>query len=83
MANESIKRPIRGFMARSFSGRTIADDSDIFALGFGNSLFAIQLVSFVEGEFAIEIDGSELELANFKSIDALATLVQAKLDTRA
>jgi methoxymalonate biosynthesis acyl carrier protein len=82
MTDDSIKAPIRGFMTRSFDGRTLADDDDIFALGFGNSLFAIQLVAFIEGEFDVEIDGDDLDMSNFKSIDALARLVQSKVNSR-
>ncbi|WP_437321796.1 acyl carrier protein [Sorangium sp. So ce385] len=67
-------------MSRSFNGRALGDDDDIFSLGFGNSLFAIQLVAFVEREFNIEIDGSDLDMANFKSINAIAKLVRSKLD---
>lgn len=82
MASESTKSPIRDFMSRSFAGRALADDSDIFELGFGNSMFAIQLVTFVEGQFDIEVDGTDLDMANFKSINAVATFVQSKLDAR-
>ena len=83
MSDQSIKTPIRAFMSRSFEGRELADDDDIFALGFGNSLFAVQLVNFVEGEFSIEIEGADLDIANFRTINALSTLVQAKVRSRA
>ncbi|WP_437283013.1 phosphopantetheine-binding protein [Sorangium sp. So ce375] len=83
MPDDSIKGSIRTMMSRSFNGRALGDDDDIFALGFGNSLFAIQLVAFIEREFNIEIDGSDLDMANFKSIDAIAKLVQSKLDSGA
>lgn len=65
-------------MSRSFKGRDIADGDDIFALGFGNSLFALQLVAFVESEFEIEIDTEDLEMVNFRSVDAVASLIERK-----
>ena len=40
MFDDRIRSPIREFMSRSFQGRKLRDDDDIFALGFGNSLFA-------------------------------------------
>ena len=52
MADESIMSPIRDFMSRSFQGQAVQDEDDIFALGFGNSLFAYQLVMFVERRFS-------------------------------
>ncbi len=81
MSDDSIRSPIRSFMSRSFKGREIADDDDIFALGFGNSLFALQLVAFVEGEFGIEIESEDLEMTNFRSIAAVSSLVTRKRGT--
>jgi len=79
MANDTIRIPIRGFMSRSFDGRAVNDDDDIFALGFANSLFAMQLVAFVEGQFKIEIGSDDLEIDNFRSIAAISALVERKM----
>lgn len=79
MLAESIASPLRQFMARSFDGRPLADHEDIFALGFANSLFAMQLVAFVEQQFGIEIDSDDLEMDNFRSIQAISRLVERKL----
>ncbi len=70
-------------MARSFKGRDIADGDDIFALGFGNSLFALQLIAFVESEFTIEIESEDLEMSNFRSVDAVSSLVERKREQSA
>lgn len=70
---------IGAFMSRSFQGRQFADNDEIFSLGFGNSLFAIQLVAFVEREFGIEIDSEDLDMENFHSIQAISGLVERKL----
>jgi methoxymalonate biosynthesis acyl carrier protein len=81
MIEETIATPIRTFMSRSFDGRTVADEDDIFALGFGNSLFAMQLVAFVERQFDIEIESEDLDMSNFRSIQAISSLVGKKLTT--
>lgn len=80
MFDDRIRSPIREFMSRSFQGRKLRDDDDIFALGFGNSLFAYQLVMFVEGRFGIEIGSDDLEMVNFRSVEAISSLVERKLD---
>lgn len=74
-----VKTPIRVFMSRSFDGQTFADQDDVFALGFGNSLFAMQLVNFVEKEFGIEVEAEDLEMSNFSTIEAISQLVERKL----
>lgn len=78
MLDETIASPIRNFMSRSFDGHTIGNDDDIFALGFGNSLFAMQLVAFVEDQFRIEIESEDLEMDNFRSIQAISRLIERK-----
>ena len=48
---------IRTFMSQTRSrAQTSPTTDDIFALGFANSLFAMQLVAFVERQFGIEIE---------------------------
>jgi len=79
MAEERTTTAVREFIQRSFHGVEIASGDDIFALGFANSLFAMQLVAFVEKEFAIEIDSDDLDMDNFRSIDAISALVERKL----
>lgn len=78
MTKEAIAVPIREMMQRSFEGRSLADDDDIFATGFGNSLFALQLVTFVEQKFNIEIDSEDLDIENFRTIRKIADLVERK-----
>lgn len=41
-------------------------------------MFAIQLVEFVEGAFGIEVESEDLEMENFRSIDAITALVERK-----
>ena len=57
----------------------VGDHDDIFARGLVNSLFAMQLVMFVEREFSIVAERRDLDIRNFCSIAALAAFVEAKL----
>lgn len=78
MTAESIKPPIREFLAKHIRGHDLKDDDDIFAQGFVNSLFALQLVMFVEQSFAITVEDEDLTLDNFRSVNAMAGLVAGK-----
>jgi len=82
MSDQTVLEPIRSFLSRSFESRQMRDDEDIFALGFGNSLFAMQLVDFLEREYGIEIDSEDLELKNFQTVQAIGDLVNRKLSAR-
>lgn len=73
-ANERIK----DYFSRTVAV-TLADDADIFHLGLVDSLFAVQLVMFVENEFSIVAEREDLNIRNFCSIAALTKFVEAKL----
>ena len=51
---------------------------DYFASGRVNSLFALQLVLFVERRFGLVVEPEDLDLANFRSITAIASFIAAK-----
>jgi methoxymalonate biosynthesis acyl carrier protein len=69
---------IKAYFSRTVHA-PIADDADIFELGLVDSLFAMQLVMFVENEFAIVAQREDLHIRNFCSIAALTKFVEAKL----
>ncbi|MFD9903983.1 phosphopantetheine-binding protein [Streptomyces sp. NPDC059063] len=74
---ERIRERTREYLRTSLA-RTIADDEDIFAAGLVNSLFAAQLVLFVEDGFGITVENDELEIAHFSSVDAVTAFVTRK-----
>ncbi|MEM7352907.1 MAG: acyl carrier protein [Acidobacteriota bacterium] len=69
---------IKQFLSRYFRNHELQDDEDIFALGFVNSLLAMQLIAFVEKEFSITVDDADLDLDNFRTIDAIDALIERK-----
>ena len=81
MPNDARSGEARGRI-RAYFGRTIpkpvGDSDDIFDLGLVDSLFAMQLVAFIESEFSITAEREDLDIANFCSIDALTAFVEAK-----
>lgn len=72
------KAKIKAFLARFIGNHCLQDDDDIFALGFVNSMFAMQLVLFVEQEFQIAIENDDLEFDHFRTVNAIAALVERK-----
>lgn len=75
---ETIETQVRTFLAKYFQNVELQSDQDIFALGFVNSLFAMQLVMFVEKEFNISIEDEDLDIDNFRTIQAIIALIQRK-----
>lgn len=75
---DSIKESTRNFLSKYFKNYDLKDDEDIFSLGFVNSLFAMQLVMFIEKDFNVTVDNEDLDLKNFKTINSIADLVERK-----
>ncbi|GIO74023.1 MAG: acyl carrier protein [Paenibacillus dendritiformis] len=75
---EESKAKIKEFLCRFFRKRELQDDEDIFELGFANSLFAMQLVMFLEQEFTIRIENQDMDLDHFRTINRMAGLIAAK-----
>jgi methoxymalonate biosynthesis acyl carrier protein len=69
---------IKEFLSRFFKNHELQPEEDIFALGFVNSLLAMQLVAFVEKEFGIRVEDEDLDLDNFRSINAISSLIARK-----
>jgi methoxymalonate biosynthesis acyl carrier protein len=75
---EQTQTKIKEFLSRYFKNHDLQPEEDIFALGFVNSLLAMQLVAFVEKEFGIRVGDEDLDLDNFRSIQAISNLVARK-----
>ncbi|HEX2645013.1 MAG TPA: acyl carrier protein [Thermoanaerobaculia bacterium] len=75
---DQTQEKIKEFLSRFFRNHDLKAEEDIFALGFVNSLLAMQLVAFVEKEFGIKVEDEDLDLDNFRSINAISSLVARK-----
>ena len=70
--------PVRTNLLAFLEQRTetvIEPDLDLFASGLVSSLFALQLVVHIEQSFGVAIGGSDLQLDNFRTVNAMAALV--------
>ncbi|HEX8572382.1 MAG TPA: phosphopantetheine-binding protein [Allosphingosinicella sp.] len=79
MSRDEVRRKVGEFMSRAMGGRRVGADDDIFAMGFANSMFAMQLVQFVESQFDVTIESEDLELENFSTVERVTALVERKL----
>ena len=80
MTIEEIKNTIRVFLSKYLEESKLEDDTDLFSSGLVNSLFAMQLVLFVEKNFAIVVGNRDLDFENFTTLNAISALVYRKLD---
>lgn len=74
----SHKQKIRSFLLKHICKKDLQDDDDLFGSGLVNSLFALELVLFIENEFSISVENEDLNPDSFKSINAIASLIERK-----
>lgn len=69
---------IRNYILENINVPALDDDFDIFEAGIVNSLFAIELMTFLEKSFAIKVTMDDLDMQNFKSVNAASQFVLRK-----
>jgi acyl carrier protein len=80
-----IQNRLRQFLAEELQAPEdkLGDDYPLITDHVIDSLGLLQIVSFVEGEYDIEVQDDELVPDTFGSIAAIAKLVEAKLAEKA
>jgi acyl carrier protein len=75
---QSTKETIRNFILDSINIPGLNDDDNLFESGIVNSLFAVQLMTFLEKSFNIEVTMDDLSMENFESVNATSSFVERK-----
>ncbi len=78
MNKEKITTTVREFLCQFISETNISDDQDLFQSGLVNSLFAMQLVIFLEKEYGFQVANEDLDIKNFRSLSAISGFVIKK-----
>jgi len=78
METNNINEKIKKFLQKHIKKTDLKDDDDIFKTRLVNSLFAMQLVLFVEKEFNIKVEQQDLDLKNFNSIISIVNFIARK-----
>lgn len=78
MSENETKERVRSFLSTYLRDKHLREDTDLFASGLLSSLFAMELVLFVEEEFSIVVENEDLDLDHFCSIRAITRFVEKK-----
>jgi acyl carrier protein len=75
-----VRRKVREFLTHEivFDARELSDETPLLN-GLVDSVGLMELVSFIEDEFAVPIDFSDVEPTNFRTVNDIARLVANKL----
>lgn len=70
------KDKIRAYLADTFSITDVADDASLIEGGHIDSMQALELAMFLDGEFGLNLDTDDMVVENFDSIASMDALVQ-------
>ena len=77
-----MRDKIRGMIENNLnifsSDVEFSDDDNIFRKGFVDSLFAVQLIAYLEQEFGIKIGNQDMDIKNFHSVNEIISFVERK-----
>ena len=71
-----VKETLLDFFAKEKKISGIDENTDLFREGHVNSLFALEMVVFIEKTFSVRIPRKEMKKENFTSVCAMAELVE-------
>lgn len=80
---EAVALELCDFLRDALRQDVQADD-DIFATGMANSLFALELIVYIEERYGLMLEGEDLTRDNFRSAQTMSQLVlkRSALDSR-
>ena len=81
MELQEIKERIYQFLTKLKKADGLEYDTELFKSKYITSLFALQIVQFIEKEFHIKLGRKDITEANFHTINAMAELVHQRLSS--
>ena len=75
---QKLKEFIESHIVSSGADVNLNPDDKIFEMGFLDSMFALQLVNFIEEKCGIEVTDEDLDIQNFSSIERIVSFIDSK-----
>jgi acyl carrier protein len=80
---DEIREKIRGYLLREFmpgeSPESLTETTPLLTGGVLSSITTLQLVTFLEEEFGVELVAHDLDPDNMETLEGIANLVVSKL----
>lgn len=79
---QKVKEQVKSFLTKQFlfefEEETITSETNLFESGIIDSFGAVELVSFLESKFKIELTDEELVSGSLRSLDSIVKLIKEK-----
>lgn len=78
MEADAVQQKVYTYILRNISVDHVDYDLDIFDEGLVSSLFAIELMTFIEKNFAVKVTMEDLDMNNFKTVNSITRFIEHK-----
>jgi acyl carrier protein len=81
-----IKQATRDYIVGNWLNgdhRGLKDDTNLQEAGLLDSITTLALVSFLEQQFAIQLDPGDVNAESFRTVDTIVALTASKMEQRA
>jgi acyl carrier protein len=83
VTNEEVIRTVKEYILKTFlpgeDPKALTESTQLITGGVLDSLATLELVSFLEQQYGIELQAHEVDAANLGTLTAIASLVQSKV----
>jgi D-alanine--poly(phosphoribitol) ligase subunit 2 len=76
---DGVATRLRGIFVDALTIEAPADDVDLIEAGVIDSLALVQLLFEIERQFGVELPLDELEIDNFRTVEAMTEFVTSRL----
>jgi methoxymalonate biosynthesis acyl carrier protein len=81
-----MKEQIRKFILKNLTlfddDIGLSDDDNFFELGLVNSLFALKLIDYIEKQYNIQVENTEMEVSTFSTVNGICNFIARKIKNR-
>lgn len=74
----NIEQKMMKFVSKNVSGGNVGLEDNLFELGLVHSLFAMQIILFIEKEFNVELEDDDLDFEKLQNIKMICELVDER-----
>lgn len=78
MTRQDIINDVKKFLSKYAGDKELGAETRIFGGGLVNSLFAMQLVMYIEKQYKIRVENNDLNLDNFMTLNAISSFIENK-----
>ena len=75
---EEVREYIQKHLTVYDDDYSLSNDDPIFELGFVDSVFAVQLVCYLEEHFGVKVQDTDLNIDNFRSVNRIVEFTSMK-----